>query len=221
MGSTGKAEGLRLRLQRGFVPPPLPTTSIAPDCRHYRGDKPCFRNQLCTGCKDYAPYAQRICIIKLGALGDVIRTLCILPELRRRHPDAHITWVSKPAGCRMIEAHPDIDRTLVFDPIAAMQLSQESFDVVICLDKEPQPCGLASAMFAKRKLGIGLSDFGTPAPMNDEAQSYFELGLSDELKFEKNRKSYPRLVYEALGWNYAGQRYELPVDESLADRPLQ
>lgn len=191
---------------------------IAPDCRHYRGDRPCVYNRLCRDCEHYAPYSHRICIIKLGALGDVIRTLCILPELRRRHPDAHITWVSRPNGCRMISDHPMIDRVLPFDPICTLPLQHESFDLLINLDKEPHPCALAMAITAKRKQGIALSEHGTPVPFERRSEHYFQMGLSDELKFCHNDKSYQQLVYEAMGWDYAGQRYELPLNESAADR---
>jgi ADP-heptose:LPS heptosyltransferase len=195
-----------------------PTSDTAPDCRHYHGDRPCLHNRLCSGCTHYQPYSGRICVIKLGALGDVIRTLCILPELRRRHPAAHITWVSLPNGCRMIQSHPMLDRVLEFDPVNALVLQQESFDLVVSLDKEPAPCALAMSLFARRKLGVGLGEHGTPVPLNPEARAYFALGLSDELKFRHNTKSYPQLVYEALGWQYRAQRYELPLQEAQRDR---
>jgi ADP-heptose:LPS heptosyltransferase len=185
---------------------------FATDCRHFRGDRPCVHGRLCPGCEHHAPYRHRVCVIKLGALGDVIRTLSILPQMRRLYDDAHVTWVSRPDGCRMIRDHPLIDRTLSFDAISAMLLQQERFDLVICLDKEPQPCALASAIKAPLKLGLGLSPEGKPIPLNREARAYFRLGLSNELKFIDNRKSYPRLIHEALGWGYDGQRYELPVD---------
>lgn len=191
---------------------------IAPDCRHYLGDRPCAHNRLCNDCPHYEPYSHRICVIKLGALGDVIRTLCILPHLRRQYPQSHITWVSKPNGCRMLAGHAMIDRLMPFDAITAMTLSHETFDTVINLDKEPQPSALAMSLRASCKLGIGLSEFGTPVPLNPEAYPYFRLGLSDDLKFHRNTKSYPQLVYEAMGWSYQGQRYELPIDESARER---
>jgi len=194
----------------------IPSNSIASDCRHYRGDRPCLHNRLCSGCSHYAPYQHRICIIKLGALGDVVRTLCILPELHRRYPDAHVTWVSKPNGVSMIANHPMIARTMPFDPMTCMILGQEQFDVVLCLDKEPAPCALANTINAVTRLGVGLTEFGTPEPVNIEAERYFHLGLSDDLKFLQNSKGYPQLVYEALGWTYRGQRYELPVLETAA-----
>jgi heptosyltransferase-2 len=195
--------------------------AIAPDCRHYRGDRPCRHNRLCNGCEQYDPIAQRICIIKLGALGDVIRTLCILPALRRLYPTAHITWVSQPAGCRMIGQHPLIDRVLTFDALTAMQLSHERFTVVINLDKEPQPCALAMSLRCERRLGVALSDWGTPIPANDEAHDYFHLGLSDELKFHQNTRSYPELVHAALGLPYQGDAYVLPVRELARQRAMQ
>ena len=195
-----------------------PTTDIAPDCRHYRGERPCAQNRLCAGCDHYEPFTSRVCIIKFGALGDVVRTLCILPEIRRQFPGAHITWVSLPGGCRTIQYHPMLDRVVPYDAASALMLVQESFDLVISLDKDPQPCSLAMALFAKKKMGIGLSPWGTPVPLNPEARAYFHLGLSDDLKFNVNTKSYPRLIYEALGWRYRGQRYELPVDQAASDR---
>jgi len=204
--------------QLQFAPP---ITAIAPDCRHYRGDKPCEQNRLCDGCHSYEPYNARICIIKLGALGDVIRTLSILPELHRRYRNAHITWVSKPSGKRMIESHELIDRTLTFDAMTAMQLAQEKFDVAICLDKEPEPCALMNALNARMKMGIGLSDWGTPTPLASYTEPYFYLGLSDDLKFNHNRKSYPQLVHEALGWNYQPEPYTLPVDDAQRDAHIR
>ena len=35
----------------------------------------------------------RICLIKPSALGDVVQTLPLLPVLKRRFPDAQISWV--------------------------------------------------------------------------------------------------------------------------------
>src|SRR5207248_1021427 len=128
-----------------------PRRAIAPDCRHYRGDRPCLHNRLCTGCNHYEPWTGRVCILKLGALGDVIRTLCILPALREKHPGAQITWVSLPSGCRMLANHPLIDRVLPFTPATWMTLHRENFDVVINLDKEPEPCALAMALKATTK----------------------------------------------------------------------
>ena len=197
----------------------MSTRPIASDCRHYRGDRPCIQNRLCQGCTAYEPMTDRVCVIKLGALGDVIRTLCILPQLRQLYPKSQITWVTLPNASGMLEGHPLIDRLLTFDSMTAMVMAQESFDLVISLDKEVEPCALAMSLKAKQKVGMGLSPHGTVIPLNPQAQPYFYLGLCDGLKFDRNTKSYPQLIYEALGWKYRGQRYELPaVGQSIRDR---
>ena len=48
------------------------------DCRHYQGSMPCVfhkrEGRLCDGCVDYDPIRSRILIVKLAAIGDVLRT---------------------------------------------------------------------------------------------------------------------------------------------------
>jgi lipopolysaccharide heptosyltransferase I len=60
----------------------------------------------------FAP--RRILIIRLSALGDVIRTLPILPPLRARFPDAAVDWVCEPPSREILEAQDAIDQVIVF-----------------------------------------------------------------------------------------------------------
>ncbi len=73
-------------------------TTVHTDCLHFRGDIPCRPNKeqgyMCDGCPVYAPIGKRILIIKLGAIGDVIRTTPLLRKLRQQYPHCHITWVT-------------------------------------------------------------------------------------------------------------------------------
>jgi 3-deoxy-D-manno-octulosonic-acid transferase/heptosyltransferase-1 len=59
------------------------------------------------------PQAVNILIVKLSAIGDVIHTLPALAALRRRYPDADITWVVEEAAADLLAGHPDLDRVLV------------------------------------------------------------------------------------------------------------
>ena len=54
-----------------------------------------------------------ILIVKLSAVGDVIHTLPSLTALRKRYPDAHITWLVEEAAADIIRDHPDLDRVIV------------------------------------------------------------------------------------------------------------
>jgi heptosyltransferase I len=59
--------------------------------------------------------ARRICIIKPSALGDIIHALPVLTALRRRFPDAHISWVVNRSYEPLLKGHPDLTDTLPFD----------------------------------------------------------------------------------------------------------
>lgn len=182
------------------------------DCRHYRGDRPCnvgVQGACPKDCHLYDPQGTRILIIKLGALGDVIRTAALLPGIKKRWPHSHITWVSRPNGVRMLAHHPEIDRLLPFDAETVCHLEHERFDVCFSLDKEPGPTALAMRVDARERLGVGLSATGAAFPLNQECVDYFLLGLDNERKFHRNRRSYQELLYRAVGCPYNGERYRL------------
>src|SRR5437763_12175780 len=59
--------------------------------------------------------ARRIAIIKPSALGDIIHALPVLTALRRRFPQASISWVVNRAYAPLLEGHPDLTETLPFE----------------------------------------------------------------------------------------------------------
>src|SRR5438067_2940774 len=67
--------------------------------------------------RDYA--ARRIALLKPSALGDIVHSLPVLTALRRRFPDAHITWVVNRGYQPLLLGHPDLDATLPFDRSAS------------------------------------------------------------------------------------------------------
>jgi len=60
------------------------------------------------------PLVERILVIRLGALGDVVRTLPALHVLRDGYPEARISWLSEAAAAPALAAQPAIDEVLVF-----------------------------------------------------------------------------------------------------------
>ena len=48
----------------------------------------------------------RILLIKHSAIGDVVHALPVLALLRRKWPDAHISWLLTPACAGLLEGHP-------------------------------------------------------------------------------------------------------------------
>ncbi len=57
----------------------------------------------------------RVLIILLGAIGDVVRALPLLGRMRRAWPQAHIAWAVEPKSSPIIEAHPWLDELIIYD----------------------------------------------------------------------------------------------------------
>ncbi|MCK5059426.1 MAG: lipopolysaccharide heptosyltransferase I, partial [Candidatus Aminicenantes bacterium] len=54
-----------------------------------------------------------IAIIKLSSLGDIIHTLPAFNLLRKKFPDARISWIAEPAGAKLLENFSGIDEIIV------------------------------------------------------------------------------------------------------------
>jgi ADP-heptose:LPS heptosyltransferase len=59
-------------------------------------------------------FVSRILVIRLSALGDVIRTLPLLPPLKARYPEAGIAWLCEPANRPVLDSQPLLDEVLEF-----------------------------------------------------------------------------------------------------------
>ncbi|NWG12998.1 MAG: glycosyltransferase family 9 protein [Acidobacteria bacterium] len=184
------------------------------DCRFFLGHRPCIYKRPCEGCRHFAPFGRRILIIKLAAMGDVLRTTPLLRGLRRLDPDCHITWLTEPESVPMLQGILEIDRLLPYSLDHALQLSNESFDRLFCFDKEPKATGLAMKIRAAQKAGFGISEFGNVMPLSRESEYTFELGINDDLKFRQNKKTYPELIYECAGLPYPEPQEYLVTDLS-------
>lgn len=58
---------------------------------------------------------QRILLIKPSAIGDVVHALPVLNLLRRHWPAAKISWLVTPACAGILDRHPMLDESIIFD----------------------------------------------------------------------------------------------------------
>ncbi len=184
------------------------------DCKFYLGDRPCRFRRECDGCERYTPMGTRILVVKLAAAGDVLRTTAILPPLKRKYPESHVTWVTDEAALPFVLGNPHVDRALTFDFETSLTLGAEEFDVVLSLDKEARATALVAAMSAGTKLGFGHSKWGTTEPLNEGAWYDLELGLSDEKKFRQNELTHAQIICATAELEYGGDPYTLALPDS-------
>ena len=60
------------------------------------------------------PEASRILVLRLGAVGDVVRTLPAARAVREAYPDAHLAWLVEPGAASLLQGQPWLDAVHVF-----------------------------------------------------------------------------------------------------------
>lgn len=183
---------------------------INADCRFYKGDLPCKPHKEfsyhCEGCPSYKKINQKILIIKLGAIGDVIRTTPILRKLRKEYPDAQLIWLSYAPE---ILSQEWIDRILVPNIESVELIKLIEFDWLINLDKDSLAISLTRQINAKRKSGFTLDDFGYAKPISSDAERHkWITGLFND-KSKENKKHYVQEMFEILGYDFNDEEYIL------------
>ncbi|KAA5547392.1 glycosyltransferase family 9 protein [Adhaeribacter rhizoryzae] len=176
------------------------------DCIYFRGDIPCKPNKEegyhCGSCPVYTPVQKRILIIKLGAIGDVIRTTPLIRKIRSEYPNAKITWLTHTPA---ILPKGAIDEILKLDLAAVLYLQNTSFDLLFNLDKDKEACALHDTIRATEKYGYRLEN-GVAFPSNHLANHKYLTGIFDDISLA-NKKSYVAEIFEICGWQFNGEEY--------------
>jgi heptosyltransferase-2 len=192
------------------------------DCRHFRPDRPCAPHKqhgvICATCTDdYDPIRTRILIVKMAAVGDVLRTTSLLPGIVARWPGAHITWVTSPAAAPLFSGNRLVDRVLTFSGHVPVELLAERFDVVINPDAAADACALAHLARCEERIGFDVDERGAPIALSPAAERWLEMGVRDDLK-KANTLTYQEHMAAILGVDYRRDPPILELDE--ADRTV-
>jgi ADP-heptose:LPS heptosyltransferase len=105
---------------------------------------------------------QRILIILNGAIGDVVRALPLLGRIRRGFPDAHIAWAIEPKSAPILEGHPWLDETILYDRRRApwsffpflKRVRDGHFDLAIDLQRHLKSGIISMVSRAKDRIGF-------------------------------------------------------------------
>src|SRR3989344_3410987 len=179
--------------------------NVRQDCVFFRGSIPCAPNKqtgvVCT-CDVYRPVSKRILIIKLGALGDVIRTTPLVVKFREEFLDCHITWLTQSPE---VLPKDSINVILKPDAFSLLLIQHSEFDIAINLDKEPEACLLLKAVSAPEKFGY-ISNNGQLAPATPAATHKLMTGFFDSLSQEntKRLKTNPTSFIKTKRWPKSG-----------------
>lgn len=106
--------------------------------------------------------SERILIIRLSALGDVVHTLAFVNRLRKARPSAHITWILQPLTYDLVKHQSNVDRFVVFDRKGGLgaykkiynELHNEIFDTVYMLQVSLKASLISLCIRGRKKLGF-------------------------------------------------------------------
>lgn len=148
----------------------------------------------------------KICIIKLGADGDVLRTLPLAKALKDKYKEAEITWITKGDIKSLLDNINYIKNVSIIP-----YFGPDKFDLLFNFDIDEEATKLAKEIKADKKYGF-YSEDGFPAAFNSGASYYLDTIFDDELK-KKNDKTYQEMMFMAADLNYRKERYEIILNE--------
>lgn len=149
---------------------------------------------------------EQIAIIKLGALGDVVRTLPILIGLKEKFPNSEITWITKSNAIEIIKSSPHVNSILTPE-----ENISKSFDLLYNFDVDDEATDLAKKIPAKLKKGFYSQD-GFLSAFNSSAEYYLNTIFDDELK-KYNSKTYQQMMFETAELEYQKQHHPIILSE--------
>lgn len=200
------------------------------DCKLFMGDRPCQPNKqqgIFCSCEFYEkdetitqPFPEipinitesspdgekRIIIVKLDAVGDVLRTTSILPTLKEKYVDSNIVWITKEKSYEVLKDNELIDE-IYFDSEDLSHIGNDLYDIAINLDSGKESCAIMSEIKAKEQYGYYLVN-GKPYPINALGNEWYLMGVNDNVK-KQNRKTYHRIIHEICGIEYTGSQPHL------------
>jgi heptosyltransferase-2 len=149
-----------------------------------------------------------ILVVKLGALGDVLRTTPLLRRLKGR-----VTWATKKEAFPLLAGNPKIARLI--DANSPGSLTARRYDLVVNFDEDDAACRLAAKADASRRVGAYFRD-GEKAYCAASAP-WFDMSLisrlgrtkADILK-RRRRRTYQDYLFRACGFEFHGEEYMLP-----------
>ena len=170
------------------------------DCSYFFGDRPCDYHKKkgikCDDCEYYSPTKFKILIIKLDAMGDVLRTTSILSPLKNKYKGSHITWCTRKESIELLR-NKFINEIITFGDDAVPRLLSEKFDLIINLDSSKRSSALAALANGVIKKGFVLDEKGFVMPTSDAARQWLNMSAFDDYKIS-NQKSYQEIIYNIL-----------------------
>jgi heptosyltransferase-2 len=159
----------------------------------------------------------KVLIVKIGAIGDVLRTTSLLPGLAEKYRPAEIDWITSDVSRELLEWNPYLRRAFTW----AERDGVSDYDLAIGLEDEKDVCRFVGALAARQVIGAYLEKgkiVYTPSAWFDMSLiSRFGPARANELK-KNNQKTYQQHMADLLGIKVSPYVFKLQPDEIGAGR---
>lgn len=153
----------------------------------------------------------KIIFIKLGAIGDVIRTTPLLEKFNTEYGPCHFSWITHTPE---VIPSKDVDVIYKWDNASVSKVAHENYDIAINLDKDKEACMLLTLIKAKKKFGFLWKD-GHLNIASNNAEHKLVTGLFDHIS-KQNTKNYLQEIFEICHFDFNGEEYKININEELS-----
>src|SRR5262249_16630840 len=115
-----------------------------------------------------------ILIVKLGGLGDVLRTTFVTRGLKTKYPSCLITWLTKETALPLLSGNPYIDTVIAWEH--RNLLVKKRFEIVYALDDEEEVCEFAANINTAVLHGAHRNKDGQRI-YTESVKAWFDMGL--------------------------------------------
>jgi len=154
----------------------------------------------------------KILFIKLGAIGDVIRTTPLIERYEKEYGNCHFSWITHSP---QVVPKDKVDLIYKWDQSSVSILSNQEFDIAVNLDKDKEACMLLSLVSASKKFGFIWED-GHLNTATDRAEHKLITGLFDHIS-KINTKNYLEEIFEICHFDFNQEEYKINLNQNLSD----
>ena len=154
----------------------------------------------------------RILFIKLGAIGDVIRTTPLISKYIKEYGKCHFSWITH--SPEVVPAD-EVDIIYKWDASSVSNLANQEFDIAVNLDKDKEACMLLSLINSREKFGFLWKD-GHINTATDKAEHKLITGLFDHIS-KKNTKNYLEEIFDICHFDFNNEEYMINLNQNLSD----
>ena len=154
-----------------------------------------------------------ILFIKLGAIGDVIRTTPLIQKYKNEYGNCHFTWITHSP---QVVPKDEVDVIYKWDASSVSILANQEFDIAINLDKDKEACMFLAHIDAGDKFGFIWKD-GHISIATERAEHKLITGLFDHIS-KKNTKNYLEEIFEICHFEFNKEEYMINLNKDLSNQ---